>query len=138
MNIPPRRVRYMPTMFSRIISGEIDSYKLYEDKYTFAFLDIFPFQPGHTLIIPKIEIDYFVDVPEPYYTGVFLTAKQLAPAIQQAVGAERVGTMIQGMDVPHFHYHIIPMYKGEPFLGKKKSFSRDEMLDIQAKIIQYL
>jgi histidine triad (HIT) family protein len=105
----------MPTMFSRIISGEIPSYKIYEDEYTFAFLDIFPYQPGHTLIVPRIEIDYFVDVPEPYYSP-----------------------MIYGLDVPHFHYHLIPVHEKLQFPGKKTTMSKDQMLDIQAKIVQFL
>lgn len=72
------------TLFSKIIAGEIPSHKIYEDEYTFAFLDINPVQPGHTLIVPKIEVDYFADVPEPYYSAVFQTAKHIAPAIQKA------------------------------------------------------
>lgn len=74
----------MSTLFTKIINGEIPSHKIYEDEYTFAFLDIYPVQPGHTLIVPKIEVDYFVDVPEPYYSAVFQTAKKIAPAIRQA------------------------------------------------------
>lgn len=74
----------MTTVFTKIINGEIPSFKIYEDEYTFAFLDIHPLQPGHTLIVPKIEVDYFVDVSEPYYSAVFATAKKIAPAIQQA------------------------------------------------------
>ena len=72
------------TIFSKIIAGEIPSHKIYEDEYVFAFLDIKPVQAGHTLIVPKIEIDYFADVPEPYYTAVFHAAKKIAPAIQKA------------------------------------------------------
>jgi histidine triad (HIT) family protein len=74
----------MSSLFTKIINGEIPSFKIYEDEYTFAFLDIYPVQPGHTLIVPKIEVDYFADVPEPYYSAVFQVAKKIAPAIQQA------------------------------------------------------
>ena len=70
-----------PTIFSRIINGEIPCYKIYEDEYSFAFLDVSPIQPGHTLVVPKIEVDYFADVPEPYYSAVFQTAKKISPAI---------------------------------------------------------
>lgn len=74
----------MSTIFSRIIAGEIPSYRIYEDEYTYAFLDIFPQRLGHTLIVPKVEIDHFADVPEPYYSAIFQTAKKLSSAIQQA------------------------------------------------------
>jgi histidine triad (HIT) family protein len=74
----------MTSIFTKIINREIPCFKIYEDAYTFAFLDIHPIKPGHTLIVPKVEIDYFVDVPEPYYSAVFATAKKIAPAIQKA------------------------------------------------------
>lgn len=80
----------MSTIFSRIIAGEIPSCRIYEDEYTYAFLDIFPQRIGHTLIVPKIEVDHFSDVPEPYYSAIFQTAKKLSPAIQQATGCKRV------------------------------------------------
>lgn len=73
------------SLFTRIVSGEIPCYKIYEDECTFAFLDINPVRPGHVLIVPKIEIDHFFEVPEPYYSAVFATAKKLAPAIREAV-----------------------------------------------------
>jgi len=72
------------TIFEKIINGELPSCKIYEDEHTFAFLDANPWSPGHTLVIPKVAIDYFADVPEPYYSAVFQTAKKIAPAIQQA------------------------------------------------------
>jgi histidine triad (HIT) family protein len=83
----------MPTLFSQIIAGEIPSYRIYEDEYVYAFLDIVPQRLGHTLIVPKIEIDHFADVPEPYYTAIFTAAKKLSPAIEQATGCKRVCTM---------------------------------------------
>ncbi len=83
----------MSTLFTRIIAGEIPSFKIYEDEYTYAFLDIFPQRLGHTLIVPKIEVDHFADVPEPYYSAIFQTAKLLSSAIQQATGCHRVCTL---------------------------------------------
>lgn len=83
----------MSSLFSRIIDQEIPSYKIYEDEYTYAFLDIFPQHPGHTLIVPKIEVDHFALVPEPYYSAIFQTAKKLAPALQKATGCKRVCTV---------------------------------------------
>lgn len=85
----------MATLFSKIIAGEIPSYKIYEDKYVFAFLDIFPAKPGHVLIVPKVEVDYFVDVPEPYYSAVFQAAKKISKAIQSATGCLRVCAVIK-------------------------------------------
>lgn len=98
----------MSSIFSRIIAQEIPSYKLYEDEYTYAFLDIFPQKSGHTLIVPKCEVDHFSDVPEPYYSAIFQTAKKLAPVIQQATGCKRVCALFVGFDVDHCHYHLIP------------------------------
>lgn len=73
------------SVFSRIISGEIPCYKVYEDEHSFAFLDINPVAPGHVLVVPKIEIDHFYEVPDPYYQAVFAAAKKLAPAIRESV-----------------------------------------------------
>lgn len=98
----------MPTLFSCIIAQEIPSYKIYEDMYTYAFLDIFPQKLGHTLIVPKIEVDHFSDVPEPYYSAIFATAKILSPIIQKATGCSRICTMFVGYEVPHCHYHLVP------------------------------
>lgn len=127
----------MPTLFTKIINGEIPSYKVYEDEYIFAFLDIFPLEKGHTLIVPKIEIDHFVDVPEPYYSAVFAAAKKLSPKIVKAVGAERMATMIVGVDVPHFHYHLVPIMEGvgNPLKKEPMEISEEELEAIQEKIV---
>lgn len=98
----------MLSLFSRIISWEIPSYKIYEDEYIYAFLDIFPQRLGHTLIVPKCEGDHFSDVPEPYYSAIFQTAKKLSPAIQKATGCQRICASFIGYEVPHCHYHLIP------------------------------
>ncbi|MFN4151550.1 MAG: HIT family protein [Candidatus Sericytochromatia bacterium] len=125
----------MASIFTKIINGEIPSYKVFEDEYTYAFLDINPINLGHTLIVPKIEEDYFLDVPEPYYSAVFKTAKVVAGAIHQATGCVRVGTVIAGFDVPHFHYHLVPMNDISD-LDFKKGHKRteDEMLETLEKI----
>ena len=99
----------MASVFTRIIKGELPSYRLYEDEHVVAFLARDAIKPGHTLVVPKIEVDNFVDVPEPYYSAVFRAAKPLAKAIQAATGCARVGTMIVGFEVPHFHYHLVPI-----------------------------
>lgn len=129
----------MPTLFSRIISGEIPSYKVYEDENTYAFLDIFPQHPGHTLIVPKYEADHFSEVPEPYYSAIFQTAKQLAPAILSATGCNRICTAFIGYQVPHCHYHLIPTMDESDFTSKPIGQATPEELDvIQKKIISHL
>ncbi len=129
----------MATIFSRIIAWEVPSYKIYEDEYTFAFLDIHPTALGHTLIVPKIEVDYFVDVPEPFYTAVFQVAKKLAPAIQRATGCKRISTLIAGFEVHHFHYHLIPTNSlAEIQSGKSSSASPQDLEMMQQKILEEL
>lgn len=129
----------MSSIFTKIINGEIPSFKIYEDDYTFAFLDINPVQSGHTLIVPKIEVDYFVDVPEPYYSAVFVTAKKIAPAIQQATWCQRVATMILGYEVAHFHYHLIPSNSLSDIIFEKKiSLKQDDLSIVHQKIISFL
>jgi histidine triad (HIT) family protein len=128
----------MASIFTKIINGEIPSYKVFEDEHTFAFLDINPIEPGHTLIVPKVEIDYFLDVPEPYYSAVFKNAKIIGRAIHEATG-KRVGTIILGLDVPHFHYHLIPMSGPGPLDFKKaKPGGEAEMKEIHSKILNIL
>lgn len=129
----------MASIFTKIIAGEIPSYKVFEDELTFAFLDIMPIQPGHTLVVPKTEVDYFLDVPEPYYSAVFKTAQHVGKAIHKATQCKRVGTIILGWDVPHFHYHLVPMFgHGELDFRKAKKRTNEEMRAIHEKILQNL
>lgn len=129
----------MSSIFSKIIAGEIPSYKIYEDEYTFAFLDIFPAQPGHVLVIPKTEVDYFADVPEPYYSAVFQTAKKLTPAIQSATGCNRICMVIKGYEVPHFHLHLVPTNSEADLEGVKPIRAMDADLQVmQGKILSHL
>ncbi len=130
----------MPTIFTKIINGEIPSYKIFEDEYTFAFLDINPHNLGHTLIVPKIEIGDYKDVPEPYYSAVFKNAKLIGRAIEKATNCRRVGLVVHGMGVPdHFHLHLIPMFNSTDLnTDKAKTRSKEEMTDIQAKIVDQL
>ena len=103
----------MSTLFTKIIAGEIPSFKIYEDEYVFAFLDIFPQKLGHTLIVSKGEYDHFSDVPEPYYSRIFEVAKKLSPAIQKATKCNRVCASFVGYEIPHCHYHLIPTFSIE-------------------------
>ncbi len=129
----------MPTMFTRIITWEIPSYKLYEDEYTYAFLDIFPQKIGHTLIVPKIEIDHFSDVPEPYYSAIFQTAKKLSPAIQKATLCQRVCAAFLGYQIPHCHYQLLPTDSEADFIWKSMpQASHEELISMQVKILKEL
>ena len=100
------------SIFTKIINGEIPCHKLYEDDLVIAFLDISPVRKGHALIVPKIQIDYFVDVPDKYYQAVFALAQRLAPAIERALDVGRIGLSVIGTEVPHFHLHLIPIEDG--------------------------
>jgi len=99
----------MPTIFSKIIAGEIPCYKIAEDENYFAFLDIMPVAEGHTLVIPKKEIDYIFDLQGEYYSGIFVFAKKIAAAIEKAIPCKRIGVAVVGLEVPHAHIHLIPL-----------------------------
>lgn len=129
----------MASIFAQIISGDIPSHTVYEDEYVFAFLDINGIQLGHTLIVPKLEIDYFVDVPEPYYSQVFKVAKTIAKALDTVTNCKRVGTIIAGWDVPHFHYHLIPMFERSDLdFTKAQRRSDAELASMAAQLRAYL
>ena len=125
------------TLFSKIINGEIPSYRIAEDDKFFAFLDIFPFQYGHTLVIPKIEVDKIFDVPDDYLSGILVFAKPIARAIEKAFPCNRVNIITVGLEVPHAHIHLIPTsHTGDmsPSKGKLK-LSADQLKEVQQKIL---
>lgn len=99
----------MPTLFSRIVAGEIPCYKVAEDEKYFAFLDINPLAAGHTLVIPKAEGDYLFAMADNAYTGLLLFAKKVAAALEKAVPCRRIGVAVMGLEVPHTHIHLIPI-----------------------------
>jgi histidine triad (HIT) family protein len=128
----------MTTLFSRIISGEIPSFKIYEDEYVYAFLDIFPQQPGHTLIVPKCEVDHFSDVPEPYYSTIFVAAKKISKALEKATWCTRVCAFFIGYEVPHCHYQLIPTKTIEDVQFRSvPQASMEELKLMQERIISY-
>lgn len=96
------------TIFMKIIRGEIPSHKIYEDEKTYAFLDINPVQPGHTLVIPKTPQTYVWDLDDDDYRAVMQTVKRVADRMKQVLGAQHVGLQVIGLDVPHAHVHVIP------------------------------
>ncbi|MFW6364693.1 MAG: HIT family protein, partial [Bacteroidota bacterium] len=101
----------MASIFTKIINGEIPCYKIAEDENYFAFLDINPLKKGHTLIVPKKEIDYLFDLDDETISGMMVFAKKVAKAIDKAIECKRVGVVVLGMEVPHAHIHLIPINK---------------------------
>ena len=129
----------MASIFTKIIRGELPCYKVFESELVIAFLARDSIQLGHTLIVPKVEVDHFLDVPEPYYSAVFSAAKPLGRAIQSATGSLRVGTLIAGWDVPHFHFHVVPMNGPEDLDFKRaKVYSPESFVQMQGKIQEIL
>jgi len=97
------------TIFSKIIAGDIPAYKIAEDEKFFAFLDIFPLVEGHVLVVPKIEVDKFFDVPDDYLADMLLFAKPIAKAIERSFDCNRCGLAVVGLEVPHAHLHLVPI-----------------------------
>ncbi|MGQ9620218.1 MAG: HIT family protein [Bacteroidales bacterium] len=99
----------MASIFSRIIRGEIPCYKIAEDEKYFAFLDINPLNIGHTLVVPKKEVDYIFDLDNETYIGLMLFSKKVAAAIEKEIPCNRIGVAVVGLEVPHVHIHLVPM-----------------------------
>jgi histidine triad (HIT) family protein len=99
----------MASLFTRIIQGDIPCYKIAEDDYCMAFLDIFPLKEGHTLVVPKKEVDHWIDLDSETQTHLILFAQRIGKAIQSVTGAERIGFVIAGFEIPHTHIHLIPV-----------------------------
>ena len=130
----------MSSIFTKIINGEIPSYKVAESKEYFAFLDIRPLTKGHTLVVPKVEVDYIFDLDNELYAGLHLFSKIVADAIKKSVECKRVGVAVIGLEVPHAHIHLIPFNTMDEmnFSNKKLELSKEEMQVIANKIISNL
>ena len=129
----------MASIFSRIVSGEIPAYKIAETDDYLAFLDVFPTVKGHTLVIPKKEIDYLFDLDEDLYLGLMKFAKQIAPAIEKAVPCQRIGVAVVGLEVPHAHVHLIPINSmADMNFNNKLKVSPEEFSEIAARIRSFL
>jgi histidine triad (HIT) family protein len=128
------------TIFSKIIEGSIPSYKIAESDKFVAFLDISPLVKGHTLVIPKIEIDKLFDLPDEYLSEMLLFAKPIAHAIEQVFDCNRCGISVVGLEVPHAHMHLIPINTADDlnFNRKKLSLSKEEFQRVQEKITSAL
>ncbi len=129
----------MPSIFTRIINGEIPAHKIAETDDFLAFLDVFPTAMGHTLVIPKQEINYLFALDDELYLGLMAFAKRIAPAIEQAVPCQRIGVAVIGLEVPHAHVHLIPLNSmaDMDFTHKLKP-SQDELAETAAKIRGFL
>lgn len=126
----------MPTIFSKIIAREIPSYQIHENERYYAFLDINPLAEGHTLVIPKVEIDYLFDLEDDLLADMMVFAKEVALAIDQTMDCKRVGVAVLGLEVPHAHIHLVPinsLYDIE-FSRPKLKFSEEEFRATAAKI----
>ena len=129
----------MASIFSRIIAGEIPCHKIAENDQYFAFLDVFPCAVGHVLVVPKQEIDYLFDLNDELYAGLMAFAKQIEPAIRQAVPCKRVGVAVIGLEVPHAHVHLIPMNSmSDMNFHNKLKLSQEELAETAAKIRSFL
>jgi histidine triad (HIT) family protein len=125
----------MASIFTRILKGELPCLKVAENEHTICIFPIAPISVGHSMVIPKLEVNHWPDVPEPYYQAVFAQAKLIAPALQKATGAPRIGLIVQGWEVPHFHLHMVPMWKAADLDFKwAKERSKEEMQDMLEKI----
>lgn len=128
------------TLFSKIIQNEIPCHKILENDDYLAFLEIKPIHPGHTLVIPKIEVDAFFDLEDTLLSGLILFSKRVAHAIQKAVSCKKVGVMIYGMEVRHAHIHLIPILgiPGEFNFANAKPATNEELSKMAEKIKQGL
>lgn len=128
------------TIFSKIIAGEIPSYKIAENDQFYAFLDIFPLREGHTLVVPKIEVDKFFDMPGVYLANMLVFARPIARAIEKAFDCNRCGLSVVGLEVPHAHLHLVPIDSSDDlnFTRHKLKLSPDELKAAQQKIISLL
>ena len=130
----------MPTIFSRIVKGEIPSYKIAESDKYYAFLDINPLAMGHTLVIPKDETDYLFDMSDDELGGVIIFAKKVAAALKKTYPDRRVGMAVVGFDVPHAHIHLVPMLGVQDldFKRARVKLSTEEFQTIAQKISEHI
>lgn len=126
----------MASIFTRIVNGEIPSYKVAENDRFYAFLDINPLVPGHTLVIPKQETDYLFDIEDQEYQDLMLFAKRVAEGVKKAIPCKRVGVAVLGMEVPHAHIHLVPLQQeGDMDFRKEKAQLTKEEFERIAKEI---
>jgi len=127
----------MASIFTKIIRGEIPSYKVAEDEHFYAFLDINPLSKGHTLVVPKLEVDYIFDLDDEYLGMLHVFSKKVSRAIENTIACKRVGVVVYGLDVPHAHIHLIPLIEGGEinFSREKVKLAPEEMAEIANNIL---
>lgn len=129
----------MSSVFTKIINGELPSYKIYEDEKVISFLALGQINLGHALVVPKKEVNHFFDVEDETYAHMFMVSKKIAKAIKTVTDCKRVGVAIQGFEVPHTHIHLIPVNTPAEFnFANQKERTESEMKSIQEKIIKAL
>lgn len=129
----------MPSLFTRIVNGEIPCHKIAETENYLAFLDVFPCAVGHTLVIPKKEIDYIFDLDDELYVGLMQFSKKIATAVERAISCKRIGVVVVGLEVPHAHVHLIPMNSmADMNFSNKLKMSQEELATIAQKIRERL
>jgi histidine triad (HIT) family protein len=130
----------MATLFTRIVNGEIPCYKIAENESFLAFLDVFPLHLGHTLVIPKKEVDHIIDLDSDEYANLFAFTQPIAKAIFNAIPCKKVGMAVIGLEVPHAHIHLVPIDSvGDINFSKEKlKLSKEDLLEVQEKIKQEL
>lgn len=128
------------TLFSKIIKGEIPSYKIAENDQFFAFLDIFPLREGHVLVIPKVEVDKVFDLDDAYLSGMLTFAKPIAKAIEKAFSCNRCGISVIGLEVPHAHMHLVPINSSNDlnFTQPKHKAADEDLKAVQQKLLSFL
>lgn len=125
----------MPTIFTKIIAGEIPAHKILENDKYLAFLDLRPVNPGHTLVIPKQEVDYIFDMEDDLLKGLMVFAKKVAKAVRKAFPCKKVGIMVAGIEVPHAHVHLIPINSvGDLNFARAKAATQEELAQAAQKI----
>lgn len=126
------------TIFSRIINGEIPCYKVAENERFIAFLDIRPMVKGHTLVVPKLEVDYLFDMEDELLADMMVFAKKVAVAIRELVACKRVGVAVLGMEVPHSHIHLVPLNKESDlsFQRQPLNLSKEEMAELSTELLK--
>ena len=130
----------MPTIFTKIINGEIPCYKIAEDDNYLAFLDINPLATGHTLVIPKKEIDYIFNINDDLLSGLIVFSKKVAHAVESAIPCKRIGVAVIGLEVPHAHVHLVPLNTVNDinFTRTKLNPSKEQLQQTAEKIISHL
>jgi len=128
------------TIFSKIINGEIPSYKIAENENFYAFLDIFPLVKGHVLVVPKVEVDKVFDLTDDYLSEMMVFAKPIAKAIEKSFECNRCGVSVIGLEVPHAHMHLVPINAADDlnFTRPKLQLTSEELEAVQTRIIAHL